>query len=162
MNFPKFPHSAMFVGVTNVGKTEYLPRIVETECKNHFKFIAIMCPTILDNNKTYLSRKWIFDDNNVFIVCDVEGKLNEWIKLFRNALKFRRTSFIIDDCSAEGEINKKRDGLSKLAFSGRHRNHYLWVLTQKYNSIFSLDQSHKMSSYWSRTERFHECLVLGD
>ena len=64
-----------------------------------------MCPTILNNNKPYLSRKWIFDDNNVFIVCDVEGKLNEWIKLFTNTSKFRQT-FIIDDCSAESEINK--------------------------------------------------------
>ena len=43
--------------------------------------------------------------------------------------------FIIDDCSAEGEINKKRDALSELAFSSRHRNHSLWVLTQKYNSV---------------------------
>ena len=43
--------------------------------------------------------------------------------------------FIIDDCSAEGEITKKRDALSELAFSGRHRNHSLWVLTQKYNSV---------------------------
>ena len=43
--------------------------------------------------------------------------------------------FIIDDCSAEGEINKKRDALSELAFSGRHRNHSLWVLIQKYNSV---------------------------
>ena len=66
-----------------------------------------MCPTILENNKTYLSRKWIFDYKNVFIVCDVEGKLNEWIKLFRNTLKFHQTLFIIDDCSAESEINKK-------------------------------------------------------
>ena len=43
--------------------------------------------------------------------------------------------FIIDDCSAESEINKKRDALSELAFSSRHRNHYLWVLTQKFNTI---------------------------
>ena len=66
-----------------------------------------MCPTILDNNKTYLFRKWIFYDKIVFIVCDVEEKLNEWIKLLRNTLKFHQTLFIIDDCSAEGEINKK-------------------------------------------------------
>ena len=46
-----------------------------------------MCPTVLDNNKTYLSRKWIFDDKNVFIMYDLEGKLNEWIKLFKNTLK---------------------------------------------------------------------------
>ena len=89
---------------------------------------------ILDN-KTYLSRKWILDDKNIFIVCDVEGKLNEWIRLFKNTLKGDQTHFIIGDCSAEGEINKKRDALSELAFSSRHRNHSLWVLMQKYNSV---------------------------
>ena len=70
-------------------------------------------------------------------MCDVEGKLNEWIRLFKDTLKGRQTLFIIDDCSAEGEINKKRDALSELAFSSRHRNrnHSLWVLTQKYNSV---------------------------
>ena len=131
MNLPKFPHSAMFVGVTACGKTEFLLQLLETIYKSHFEFIVILCPTILDN-KTYLSRKWIFDDKNVFIVCDIEGKLNEWIKLFKNALKGHQTLFIIDDCSAESEINKKRDALSELAFSGRHRNHSLWVLTQNY------------------------------
>ena len=65
MNFPKFPHSAMFVGATNVGKTEYLLRILEAKYTNHFEFIVIMCPTILVNNKTYLSGNLIFDDNNV-------------------------------------------------------------------------------------------------
>ena len=68
-------------------------------------------------------------------MCDVEGKLNEWIRLFKSALKGHQTLFIINDCSAEGEINKKRDALSELAFSGHHRNHSLWVLMQKYNSV---------------------------
>ena len=72
---------------------------------------------ILDNKK-YLSRKWILDDKNIFIVCDVDGKLNEWIKLFKSMLNGHQTLCIIDDCSAEGEINKKRDALSELAFSG--------------------------------------------
>ena len=57
----------MFVGATNVVKTEYLLKILEIEYKNHFEFILIMCPTILDNNKTYPSRKWMFDDNNVLL-----------------------------------------------------------------------------------------------
>ena len=81
-----------------------------------------------------------------FIVCDFEGKLNEWIKLFKSALKGRQTMFIIDDCSAKGEINKKRDALSELAFSGRHRNHSLWVLTQKYNSV-SKDVKSRLNGY---------------
>ena len=50
-------------------------------------------------------------------------------------LKGHQTLFIIVDCSAEGEINKKRDALLELAFSGRHRKHSLWVLTQKYYSV---------------------------
>ena len=74
MKLPKFPHSAMFVGVTGCGKTEFLPQLFETKYKNHFELIVILCPTIL-YNKTYLSRKWIPDDKNVFTVCDVEGKL---------------------------------------------------------------------------------------
>ena len=49
-------------------------------------------------------------------------------RLFKSTLKGHQTSFIIDDCSAEGEINKKRDALSELAISGHHRNHTLWVL----------------------------------
>ena len=110
MNLPKFPHSAMFVGVTACGKTEFLLRLLETKYKNHFEFIVILCPTVLDS-KSYLSWKWILDDKNVFIVCDVEGKLNEWIKLFKNTLKGYQTLFISDDCSVEDEINKKNEML---------------------------------------------------
>ena len=86
MNLPKFPHSAMFFGVMACRKTEFLLKLLETVYENHFEFIVILCPTMLDN-KTYLYRKWIFDDKNVFIVCDVKGKLNEWIRLFKGALK---------------------------------------------------------------------------
>ena len=134
MEFPKFPHSAMFVGATACGKTEYLLKLLETKYKNHFEFIVFLCPTIL-YNETYFSRKWILDDENILIAYDLEGKVNQWIKLCTNALKGHQTLFVIDDCLAEGEINKKRDALSKLAFSGRHRNHSLRVLTQKYNSV---------------------------
>ena len=43
MNLPKFPHSAMFVGVTACGKTEFLLKLLETIYKNHFEFIVILC-----------------------------------------------------------------------------------------------------------------------
>ena len=46
MNLPKFPHSAMFFGVTTCGKTEFLLKLLETIYKNHFEFIVILCPTI--------------------------------------------------------------------------------------------------------------------
>ena len=57
------------------------------------------------------------------------------LNYLKTHLKGHQTLFIIDDWSAEGKINKKRDALLELAFSSRHRNHSLWVLTQKYNSI---------------------------
>ena len=34
MNVPKYPRSAMFVSATNIGKTEHLLRILETEYSN--------------------------------------------------------------------------------------------------------------------------------
>ena len=67
MNLPKFPHSAMFVGETACGKTEFLLKLLETIYKNHFEFIIILCPTVLDN-KTYLSRKWILTIRT-FLLC---------------------------------------------------------------------------------------------
>ena len=49
-------------------------------------------------------------------MCDVEGKLNDWIKLFRNTLKFHQTLFIIDDCSAKVEINEKKRRIVRTCF----------------------------------------------
>ena len=72
MNLPKFPHGAMFVGITACGKIEFLLPMLETVYKNHFEFIVILCPTISDN-KTYLSRKWILDDRNVFLFVTRKG-----------------------------------------------------------------------------------------
>ena len=69
---PKISYSAMFVGVMVCGKTEFYFDCLKPYI--NFEFIIILCPTILD--KTYLSRKWIFDDKNIFIVCDMEGELN--------------------------------------------------------------------------------------
>ena len=43
--------------------------------------------------------------------------------------------FVIDDCSAQKDINTKRKMLSFLAFSGRHYNQTIWIISQKYNSI---------------------------
>ena len=79
-------------------------------------------------------------------MCDVEEKLYEGIKLFRNTLKFHQTLFISGNCSAEGQINKKRNAVSEVASGGRHRNRSGWVLIQKYNSMSKdLREQHKMS-----------------
>ena len=65
MNLPRFPHSAMFVDVTACGKTEFLLRLLETVYKNHFEFIVILCPTILDN--TFLGNGFLMI--RMFLLC---------------------------------------------------------------------------------------------
>ena len=45
--------------------------------------------------------------------------------------------YITDDCSASTALTKKKDMLSMLAFSGRHTEQSVWVLTQKYNSFLT-------------------------
>ena len=67
MNLPKFPHSAMFVGVTACGKTEFLLQLLETVYKNHFEFIVILCPTILDNKTTFLGNGFLMI--RTFLLC---------------------------------------------------------------------------------------------
>ena len=42
---------------------------------------------------------------------------------------------IIDDIISNEGLNKQRQSLSELAIPGRHRNHYLWLLTQPYSAI---------------------------
>ena len=46
-----------------------------------------------------------------------------------------KTLFLIDDIIADEALDKRRQLLSGLAISGRHRAHSLWLLTQSYTAI---------------------------
>ena len=52
--FMKEPHTALFVAPTGVGKTHLALNLLESEYRNHFDFIVIICPT-LEHNETYKS-----------------------------------------------------------------------------------------------------------
>ena len=67
MNLPKFPLSAMFVGVTACGKTEFLLKLLETIYKNHFEFIMILCPTISTIRRTFLGNGFLMI--RTFLLC---------------------------------------------------------------------------------------------
>ena len=73
MEFPKFPHSAVFVGVTSCGKTEFLLKLLETIYKSHFEFIVILCPTILDNKTYFIGNGFLMI--RMFLLC-VTSKVN--------------------------------------------------------------------------------------
>ena len=50
-------------------------------------------------------------------------------------LRLLEVLFIIDDIIANKDHDKKRQPLLELAVRGRHRDHYLWLLTQSYESM---------------------------
>ena len=132
-------HSAIICGATGCGKTEFILDLLETEYHNFFTYIFIICPT-LDRNKTY-NREWLFNDDGVFLVNPQEyGGLDRALRLNYEAIRKLDDSqvlFIIDDCSALNDIKRKNQMLSELAFSGRHYDCSVWILTQKYNSVLT-------------------------
>ena len=107
--------------------------LLETEYKNLFDFIVIICPT-LRYNSTYKSRSWVWNDPDV-IPIEPGNKLYYLIEKISNLLAGDKTLFLIDDIIADETLDKCRQPLLELAISGRHRGHSLWVLTQSYTAI---------------------------
>ena len=50
-------------------------------------------------------------------------------------LRFLELLFIIDDIIANESLDKRRQPLLELSISGKHRDHYLWLLIQPYSAI---------------------------
>ena len=65
--FMKEPHTALFVALTGAGKTRLALDLLESEFKNHFYFIIIICP-MLRYNSTYKSRGWVWTDPEVILI----------------------------------------------------------------------------------------------
>ena len=69
-------------------------------------------------------------------------------------LRFLEVLFIIDDIIANESLDKRRQPLLELAISGRHRGHYLWLLTQSYSAIpKNLRRQAKAIFVWYPKER---------
>ena len=129
----KEPHAAIFIGQTKCGKTHLFLELIEKEYKNHFDYIIIICPTLRENS-TYHAKEWIKNDDTVWLV-EPKDNLYQWIKKLSELLRFFELLFTIDDIIANESIDKRRQPLLELAISGRHRGHYLWLLTQSYTAI---------------------------
>ena len=129
----KEPHTALFVALSGVGKTYMALDLLEQECKNHFNFIIIICPT-LRYNKTYQLRKWFCTDPYVILI-EPGTHLYDWVEKMGNFLAGFKTLFLINDIIANENLNKRRQPLLELAISGRHKEHLLWLLTQSYTAI---------------------------
>ena len=132
------PFNMLVTGASDSGKTYFLMNLLEREFKNKFNSIVIFCPTI-EFNKTYKERAFIDKDKNIYIYTPklVQDDLNLCLEDTINEFKSEtsQTLFIVDDCANLWEAKNKCTKLTELAFSGRHINISVWLLTQKYNAI---------------------------
>ena len=107
--------------------------MIENQYNNHFDYIIIICPTLREND-IYHAKEWIKNNDKVWLVEPKEN-LYQWIKKLSELLRFLEVIFIIDDIIANESLDKKRQPRLELSVSGRHRGHYLWLLTQPYTAI---------------------------
>ncbi|CAC5387937.1 unnamed protein product [Mytilus coruscus] len=160
---------------------EYVQHGEEKEYCHVFKHIVILCPTI-QWNKAYKNREWIGDvrkpkTKNLIIVNPIvevreangslyeEEKLQELLRMFFKKYAGHPTLYIIDDCSATKELTKKKDMLSELAFSGRHAEQSVWVISQRYNSVLKdlREQTKWLCMFYTKDrDSFDNCLREND
>ena len=107
--------------------------LLEGPFRGVFRLIIILCPTIR-HNKTYHRRPWIWTDPEIFVLVPGE-RLHDHLRAFYWVFQGEPTLYIIEDCSATKALSRKKCMLSELAFSGRHAEQSILVLTQKFNSI---------------------------
>ena len=120
----KKPHTSIFIGQTSCEKTHLVLELIEKEYNKHFDYMVIICPTLREND-TCNSKAWIKSNDKVWFV----DNLYQWIKKLSELLRFLEVAFIIDDIIANESLDKRRQPLLELSISGRHRGHYLWLLT---------------------------------
>ena len=58
-------------------------------------------------------------------------KFKELLRLFFDKFAGLPTLYIIVDCSATKQLTKKKDMLSQLAFSGKHAEQSVWVISKR-------------------------------
>ena len=129
----KKSHTTIFTSPTGCGKTHLVLDLIEKEYTKHFAYIVIICPT-LRWNKTYHFKDWIKNDDKVWLI-EPKNKPYQWIEKFSQLLARSETLFIIDVIIGDEGLDKRRQPLLELAISGRHRDYYLWLLTQSYSAI---------------------------
>ena len=145
--FMKEPHTELFIAPTVAGKMHLALNLLESEYKNHFDFIIMICPT-LAHNETYKSRGWVWTDPEV-IRIEPGNQLYYLIENINKLLTGSKTLFLIDDIIADEALNKCPQPLLELALSGRHRNNSLWLLEHSYTAIpNNIGRQAKMLYVW--------------
>ena len=102
--FMKQLHTALFIAPTGVGKTHLALSLLETEYRNHFNFIVIICSTFRYNS-TYKNRSWVRNHPDV-IPIEPGNQLYYLIEKISNLLAGNKNLFLIDNIIANETLDK--------------------------------------------------------
>jgi cellulose biosynthesis protein BcsQ len=123
----------LIVGMTGSGKTQFLLNMLETEYNRVFDYIIIVCPTI-EWNTTYLNWSHLSDNGVIQIPCSQE-MINNVLQAVSTIFRGTNTLIVVDDCASSQAVKKRVSELVRLAFSARHYNLSVIVLTQQLSSV---------------------------
>ena len=56
IEYIKKPHTSIFIGQTECGKTPLVLELIEKEYNKHFHYVVIICPALKENYKTYYAK----------------------------------------------------------------------------------------------------------
>ena len=124
------PFHALITGPTNCGKTKFVVDQLRGPFRGLFSVIILICPTYAVNN-TY--RSFARGDKGFFCMTPNASTSEEVHNLFHDN-KRDKVLVILDDCAVSADVKRRTSALVDLAFSGRHIQIYLWVVTQQLSS----------------------------
>ena len=154
--------SATICEQTGCGKNSFMLDLFEGPYRGFFQHIVVLCPTVR-HNKTYQQCPWIWTDPEVYLL-DPGERLHDYLRAFYHVFIGEPTLYIIDDCSASTALTKKKSMLSMLAFSGRHVEQSVWVLTQNNSVLKDLREQTRWVALFHCKDRdsFEDCLCEND
>ena len=131
----QLPFHCIITGPTNSGKTEYLTNQLRTCYRYVFEYIVLVCPTYV-KNRAYQG----FAANDPrFIVISLDASNEDEINQILSDLILIFSGYkiltILDDCAFSKDLKQRSNTFINLAFSGRHENISVWVLTQQLTAI---------------------------
>lgn len=136
LSWPEPPVNALITGPTGSGKTEFLMQLLSGPYRHKFEYIVFVCPTYR-NNAAY-DRGWIYSDIQVIVVVPKIENLNQILAVLHTVYKDSQTLIVMDDCAASRDVKARTGELAKLAFSARHDQLSIFILTQQFTSITKL------------------------
>ena len=132
MNPEHIPCNSLIVGPTGCGKTKFVVEQLLGPFRYKFDYIVLLCPTYV-NNKTW-NNIGVADDDFYVDILD-PNELSAHLKFWHKQFPKFQTLLILDDIACGDDVKKRTSELVKLAFSGRHDNISVWLLSQQLTSV---------------------------